>query len=44
MDRCYDSARFAQRVHYRELTPAPPLTPEQAAWADKLLRDKGLLS
>lgn len=42
-DRTYDNGPFPQRVRYATRTPEPPLTPEQAAWADARLRAAGLL-
>lgn len=42
LDRAYDTGRYAQSVDYRR-DPEPPLTPEQKAWADALLRAKGVL-
>jgi hypothetical protein len=42
LDRGYDSGKYAALVNYRE-PPDPPLTPEQQAWAETLLREKGLL-
>ena len=41
-DRCYDTGPYRRAAPYRQ-APEPPLTPEQAAWAEKLLRDNGLL-
>ena len=41
-NRCYDAASYDRGEPYQQ-APEPPLTPEQAAWAAKLLRDKGLL-
>jgi hypothetical protein len=43
LDRCYDSGHYARWVRYRERTPVPPLRPEQAAWAEQVLREKGIL-
>ncbi len=40
-DRCYDEGAFARRVDYRR-DPSPPLAGGDAAWADALLREKGL--
>jgi hypothetical protein len=42
-DRCYDIGGHERLSPYRDHTPEPPLTPEQAAWATQLLRAKGLL-
>ena len=42
-DRCYDEGGFARRVKYGKHQPEPPLTPDQQAWAESLLRAKGLL-
>jgi hypothetical protein len=43
LDRCYDTGNYRRRVRYRERQPVPPLRPEQAAWAEQLLRAKGIL-
>ena len=43
-DRCYDEGGFERLVKYGRRDPDPPLTPDQKAWADALLRAKGLLS
>ena len=42
-DRCYDESGFAKRAKYTKQQPDPPLTPEQQAWAEGILRAKGLL-
>jgi hypothetical protein len=42
-DRCYDEGGFARRARYDRQKPDPPLTPEQQAWAEGVLRAKGLL-
>jgi hypothetical protein len=42
-DRAYDIGAYRRRIHYHEDTPIPPLTAEQAEWAKRLLREKGLL-
>ena len=41
-DRTYDVARFDQRAAYGKLC-VPPLTPEQQAWAEAVLKSKGVL-
>jgi hypothetical protein len=41
-DRCYDTGPYRRADPYRQ-PPEPPLTLEQAEWATRLLRDKGLL-
>jgi hypothetical protein len=41
LDTVYDRSRYAQRIDYRT-PPVPPLDVENAAWADALLREKGL--
>jgi hypothetical protein len=41
VSRCYDAGGYARRLDYR-LEPAPALREADAAWADALLRDKGL--
>ncbi len=43
LDRCYDTGLYQRRVPYGERTLAPPLRPEQLAWVEQPLRDKGLL-
>ncbi len=42
LDRAYDSGRYAKRARYAR-DPVPPLAPEHKAWADAVLREKGLL-
>ena len=42
-DRCYDEGGFAKRAKYTKQQPDPPLTPQQQAWAEGVLRAKGLL-
>lgn len=39
--RCYDASFLARRTDYAR-EPEPPLPPEDAAWADGLLRSAGL--
>ncbi len=41
LSEIYDRARYDIRLNYRE-QPVPPLSAEDAAWADELLRGKGL--
>jgi hypothetical protein len=43
LDRCYDTGLYHRRVPYDERTPVPALRPEQTAWVEQTLRDKGLL-
>lgn len=43
MAACYDVSAFPRRVDY-EVEPVPPLSTEDAVWADTLLREKGLRS
>lgn len=40
--RAYDTRPYRRRSPHRADTPIPPLTPEQAAWSDQLLRTHGL--
>jgi hypothetical protein len=42
LDRCYDGGRYAALVDYGKPCD-PPLTPDQRAWAEAILRGKGLL-
>ena len=39
--RCYDEGAYARRLDYRG-DPPEPLQPDAAAWADALLRERGL--
>lgn len=41
MDGVYDRSAVGHRLKYRQ-DPEPPLSPEDAEWADALLREKGL--
>ncbi|MFO0852637.1 MAG: DUF4058 family protein [Gemmataceae bacterium] len=43
LDRCYDTGLYARQLKY-DRPPDPPLTPEQQAWAEGVLRTKGLLT
>jgi Protein of unknown function (DUF4058) len=36
-DRSYDTGPYRRRVRYAESTPVPPLRPERAEWAARLL-------
>ena len=42
-DRCYDAGPYARLSPYIGRTPEPPLSPADAEWATKLLRERGLL-
>ena len=42
LTRTYDVALYTRRIRYPEPCD-PPLTPEQQAWAEGILRDKGIL-
>jgi hypothetical protein len=42
-DRCYDAGRYALLAKYDRRDPDPPLAPEQKAWADAILKEKGLV-
>jgi hypothetical protein len=41
MDRAYDEGSYSRKTDY-SLNPTPPLKQEDAAWADALLKEKGL--
>ena len=41
LDRCYDNGGYADLIDYCR-PPSAPLSPEEAAWVDGLLRGKGL--
>ncbi len=43
LNRAYDEGAFARRIDY-SADPVPPLDGDDAAWADALLREKGLRS
>jgi hypothetical protein len=43
LDDAYDKAKWTEFFSYRD-PPDPPLTPEQHAWAEGILREKGLLA
>jgi hypothetical protein len=42
LSESYDAARYHMRAYYHLPAPAPPLSPEDAAWTDELLRARGL--
>ena len=42
LDRCYDGGQYPELVNYRHPCDSP-LTPEQQAWAEGILRAKGLI-
>ena len=41
-DEVYDTGLYAEYTDYAQ-SPDPPLTPEQQAWADAVLRERGLI-
>jgi hypothetical protein len=41
-DRVYDIGVYQRWARYATRQPDPPLTPEQQAWADAILRERGL--
>jgi hypothetical protein len=41
LTRCYDNGAYDLTIDYTE-EPDPPFAPEDAAWADALLRERGL--
>ena len=43
LDRAYDTGRYAADVRYSRAC-SPPLAPDQQAWAEGVLRAKGILS
>ncbi len=43
LDRAYEAGPYRRLNPYRDRKPEPPLSAEQSAWAEQLLRDKGLL-
>jgi hypothetical protein len=38
----YERGAYARKIDYRQLPPAPPLSAEEAAWTEALLRETGL--
>jgi hypothetical protein len=40
-DRCYDEGAYTRRLDYHR-EPVPPLAHNEVAWADTLLRQRGL--
>lgn len=40
-NQCYDNSAYSNLLNYAA-EPVPPLDPDDAAWADTLLREKGL--
>jgi len=42
LDRCYDTGLYQRTIPYATAAPVPPLRPEQAAWVEEVLRDKGV--
>lgn len=42
LDRCYDGGRYPELIRY-DRPPDPPLTAAQQAWADGILRARGLI-
>jgi hypothetical protein len=42
-NRCYDTGPYRRSVRYAEDVIVPPLRPEQAEWAQRVLREKGLV-
>jgi hypothetical protein len=44
LDRAYDTGRYSRLARYSSKHPDPPLTPEQQAWAEGILREKGVLA
>lgn len=43
LNRAYDTGLYPRFARYATKHPDPPLTPEQRAWADGLLRERGFL-
>ena len=41
LEQAYENGGYGDDIDYRE-EPAPPLTTDDAAWADALLRKKGI--
>jgi hypothetical protein len=40
LDQCYDVGLYGEEIDYGE-DPDPPLSPDDAKWADALLREQG---
>jgi hypothetical protein len=43
LDRAYDTGPYRRRTRYAESTPAPPLRPDQAEWATRILHAAGIV-
>jgi hypothetical protein len=43
LNTVYDTGHYERQVRYKEVTPVPPLSPEQKQWADTVLREQGIL-
>jgi len=42
-EQSYDAGPYSRSIYYADATPVPPLSAEQAEWAGRLLREKGLI-
>jgi hypothetical protein len=42
LDRCYDTGLYQRSIPYTTGAPVPSLRPEQTAWIEQILRDKGI--
>ncbi|MCI0639087.1 MAG: DUF4058 family protein [Gemmataceae bacterium] len=42
-DAAYDAGPYQREIHYGKERVSPPLSPEQEAWAQQLLTEKGLI-
>jgi hypothetical protein len=42
LGRCYETGRYSHQVDYNQPVPAPPLRPDQVAWVEELLCEKGI--
>ncbi|MBI3412074.1 MAG: DUF4058 family protein [Planctomycetes bacterium] len=42
-DRAYDEGPYARQIHYAETTTFPPLSADQMEWANRILREKGII-
>jgi hypothetical protein len=43
LDRAYDTGRYARFAKYETVSPFPPLSAEHVAWAEGILKSKGVL-
>jgi hypothetical protein len=43
LNECYADGLYNRRIRYQQPIANPPLSDEQAKWAEQILREKGML-